>query len=513
MGNEPSITAPWAYDFAGDPAGTQRVVRAVVNQLYQPTPGGLPGNDDLGTMSAWYVWAALGMYPEIPGVPGFALASPLFAHAVVHWGGGSRVLVVNGQGAGADSPYVRALSFGGRAFAGSWLTLADIAASGQSTMTYRLSSSQVSPASPTAQSSTPVGSSRMPLGASPAAQGKTRGALRSAVRQSVARGAFQPRLARGASAAPNALNPPSFTYGLAPALGFATQSTVQASPGSTVTFSVGLQAITAAGQPYHLALSIPQPLGLSGVTVVAASEAHGALAPLTVTLPQNAAPGVYPVQVNFTRAATNVGATVPPVTVDVVVSGGATSLFGDYNNVGVSSDSGVSAGNFDGGQRSYSATALRQAGVAPGTSFTADGAAFQWPMFAQGIPDNIQASGQKISLSGSGSRLVFIGAAANGPTQGQGTITYTDGSTQSFQLGFSDWTLGGGGESVSFGNAVVARCAYRNTVDTASGRENVATYLYAAAVPLEPGKTVESVTLPNPSNQGQIHIFLMGFSG
>ena len=50
-------------------------------------PGGIAGNDDLGEMSAWYVWSALGMYPEIPGTADLAIGSPLFTEAVVTAGG------------------------------------------------------------------------------------------------------------------------------------------------------------------------------------------------------------------------------------------------------------------------------------------------------------------------------------------------------------------------------------------------------------------------------------------
>jgi predicted alpha-1,2-mannosidase len=55
LGNEPGLEVPWEYDFAGAPWRTQAVVRQAMNQLFSPSPGGLPGNDDLGTMSAWYI--------------------------------------------------------------------------------------------------------------------------------------------------------------------------------------------------------------------------------------------------------------------------------------------------------------------------------------------------------------------------------------------------------------------------------------------------------------------------
>jgi predicted alpha-1,2-mannosidase len=70
-GNEPDLEAPWEYDFTGTPWNTQDVVRRILLTLYSDASDGLPGNDDLGALSSWYVWAAIGLYPEIPGVDGF----------------------------------------------------------------------------------------------------------------------------------------------------------------------------------------------------------------------------------------------------------------------------------------------------------------------------------------------------------------------------------------------------------------------------------------------------------
>ena len=82
--NEPCLETPWLYDFAGAPYKTQQTVRAILDTLWHDAPGGIPGNDDLGEMSSWYVWAALGMYPEIPGRAELVLASPLFPEAEIH---------------------------------------------------------------------------------------------------------------------------------------------------------------------------------------------------------------------------------------------------------------------------------------------------------------------------------------------------------------------------------------------------------------------------------------------
>jgi predicted alpha-1,2-mannosidase len=120
-GNEPGLEVPWEYDFAGRPWRTQAVVRRIETSLYAPAPAGLPGNDDLGTLSAWYVWAAIGLYPEIPGVPGLVVGSPLFPHIVVR--AGRRSLTIDAPAAAPTRPYVHALSLNGRPYNRSWLPL------------------------------------------------------------------------------------------------------------------------------------------------------------------------------------------------------------------------------------------------------------------------------------------------------------------------------------------------------------------------------------------------------
>jgi putative alpha-1,2-mannosidase len=66
-GNEPGFGVPWLYNYVGQPWKTQELVDKVRGTLFSPTPDGEPGNDDLGAMSSWYVLAALGLYPSVPG--------------------------------------------------------------------------------------------------------------------------------------------------------------------------------------------------------------------------------------------------------------------------------------------------------------------------------------------------------------------------------------------------------------------------------------------------------------
>lgn len=120
MGNEPCEAAPWAYTFAGAPAGTQRVVRRIQRELFRATPGGLPGNDDAGAISSWFVFSALGLYPAVPGVAGFAIGSPLFPAATVALANG-QTLRITTEGAGPDTPYVQALTLNGQPWNRPWI--------------------------------------------------------------------------------------------------------------------------------------------------------------------------------------------------------------------------------------------------------------------------------------------------------------------------------------------------------------------------------------------------------
>jgi predicted alpha-1,2-mannosidase len=125
LGNEPTLHTPWLFDWLGRPFATQAAVRRALLDLYNPYPAGYPGNDDLGTLSSWYVFGALGIYPVSPGTGVLALSSPLFSHASLRVGG-HRVRI-DAAGAGPRSPYVRGLALNGHRFAQPWTTYCTLA--------------------------------------------------------------------------------------------------------------------------------------------------------------------------------------------------------------------------------------------------------------------------------------------------------------------------------------------------------------------------------------------------
>jgi predicted alpha-1,2-mannosidase len=119
LNNEPSIGDPWLYDFVGEPWKTQSLVHATAMQIWTNAPDGIPGNDDLGEMSSWYVWAALGIYPLYPGRADLVLGSPLFTEADVDRPGGR--VVIHAKGVGIDAPYIATLKVNGAASDKAWL--------------------------------------------------------------------------------------------------------------------------------------------------------------------------------------------------------------------------------------------------------------------------------------------------------------------------------------------------------------------------------------------------------
>lgn len=129
LGNEPTAQTPWIYNWLGQPHKTQEVVRRAMLALFDTSPTGYPGNDDVGHMSSWYIFAALGLYPAIPGTDVLAIGSPLFREVTLRRTGGTIRIV--GRKAARDRPYVRRLTVNGRPHGRPWLRFRDLSGGGR----------------------------------------------------------------------------------------------------------------------------------------------------------------------------------------------------------------------------------------------------------------------------------------------------------------------------------------------------------------------------------------------
>lgn len=132
-GNEPSFQIPWIYNWVGAPYKAQHIIRKVLNEQYNSRPDGLPGNDDLGSMGAWYVFASIGLFPEIPGVGGFSINSPVFSEIVLHLANGDLVI----KGGDEKKEYIQGLKINGKKSNSTWIDWNDIKNGG--TLDYSLS--------------------------------------------------------------------------------------------------------------------------------------------------------------------------------------------------------------------------------------------------------------------------------------------------------------------------------------------------------------------------------------
>ncbi len=128
-GNEPDILAPWLYIHAGRPDRTAERVRAIMAKDYASGRKGLPGNDDAGTLSSWYVFASIGLFPNA-GQPFYYIGSPLFARSTIHLEH-DKSFVIEAPRTSSSNIYVQSAELNGRPLDRAWLTHDEIVAGGR----------------------------------------------------------------------------------------------------------------------------------------------------------------------------------------------------------------------------------------------------------------------------------------------------------------------------------------------------------------------------------------------
>ena len=127
-GNQPDLHAAYLFNAAGRPDLTQKWVRWILAKKYGDGPDGLDGNDDGGTLSAWYVLSSLGIYP-VAGTDRYDLGSPLWPRAEVKIG--DETLTVVADNAGPENVYVRRVTLNGQELSRTWIKHAEIAPGGE----------------------------------------------------------------------------------------------------------------------------------------------------------------------------------------------------------------------------------------------------------------------------------------------------------------------------------------------------------------------------------------------
>lgn len=128
LNNEPDMEVPWAYHYVGRPDRTAEVVHAAIHHQFGLGRGGLPGNDDSGGLSSWYVWASLGLFP-IAGQSMYMINAPSHRYAKLTLGGPElEITTVGFVEPTPDGPvgYVQSVSLNGTPVEQSWMSAREL---------------------------------------------------------------------------------------------------------------------------------------------------------------------------------------------------------------------------------------------------------------------------------------------------------------------------------------------------------------------------------------------------
>jgi len=127
-GNEPDIFSAYLFNWTNQAALTQKWARWIMGAKYKNAPDGIDGNDDCGTLSAWYVFSSLGFFP-VAGTDIYVIGSPIFDEAVIHLDGGDLVITVENNS--PENVYVKKVYLNGKELKSPYFRHADIVAGGE----------------------------------------------------------------------------------------------------------------------------------------------------------------------------------------------------------------------------------------------------------------------------------------------------------------------------------------------------------------------------------------------
>lgn len=449
--NEPDLHSPYAYLWTGEPWKTTDVVSAAMT-LFTDRPNGVTGNDDLGTMSAWYVLSALGIYPIVPGTDVWGLNTPAFDEAVVTLDNdfyGQDRLIISAPGRSASNRYIQSVSVGGTDVERGYLSGRELAAAG-----------------------TVV----------------------------ISTGTAPSTWATGAGAAPASLTTP----GTSPDRVFVSVPSGAhfVTPGGTVELAVDIVA-----QGDGVRTGTVSAIGGGSVTVDGGSSEWSAQSnglPTTVSTAvtlkaaANATTGRHPVQLSVSDEG---GANV--TWSGSVVVAEPSPLDGALDNVGIG-DLGAANADFDQQGNFLARDGLDAAGVTQGVPATVPGTNLRYSLATAptGSADNVRTNGQPISLPDwwtSSTAISLVGASANGNHGGTLTLRFDDGSTSTVPVELADWCSG----TTPPAPMISVASTPRRGEGAGSGGSGCGLYS-TAPIPIPAGKALIGVVLPTSP---QMHVF------
>lgn len=112
FGNEPSHHIPYLYNWTSEPWKTQEVVSYIMEDMYFADPAGVIGNEDVGSMSAWYVMSAMGFYQVNGADPVYTIGRPLFDEVTIPVEGGD--FTIKADNNNLENVYVKSVTINGK---------------------------------------------------------------------------------------------------------------------------------------------------------------------------------------------------------------------------------------------------------------------------------------------------------------------------------------------------------------------------------------------------------------
>ena len=129
QGDEPAFHIPYLYNYAGRPWMTQRRVRETMKIWYTAGLMGIPGDEDWGAMSSWYVFSAMGFYPVCPGNPIYNIGSPVFDETRISLEN-EKIFTVRALQQSPRNKYIQSATLNGKTLNKPWFSHSDIVRGG-----------------------------------------------------------------------------------------------------------------------------------------------------------------------------------------------------------------------------------------------------------------------------------------------------------------------------------------------------------------------------------------------
>ena len=438
------------------------MVRAA-ETLFTNGPDGMTGNDDLGTMSAWYVFSSLGLYPTMNGANFYGVSTPQFPSAKVqvgNYGMQGGTLTISAPGASAENRYIQSATLDGRELGRTFVRQREIGRGGQI---------------------------HYALGTEPSAWGT------------------RPQDAPPSVGGGTTLDTKDLSGRLSPAQAF-----VPPSDDADQQAHMALDLVVTTPSTADVAIAATAPPGFriepadATRTVVSNGLPTAARVPFIVTVPANTPEGEHTVTVTARMP----GADPIMRTAKVVVRLGRCAvaagsfcpvdLSRDYNHDGVATLDATDEGNFDDSGWSYAANLLPAAGP---TSL--GGIPYVAPSTAGTDANFVEAQGQSLALPAGGWATAYVlGATHNGNVDTAATVTYSDGSSQTLPLQLTDWAGG-----PAFGNTKEISMPYR--IKEGQGQDGPPVAIFGTRLALDPAKTPRSIALPDDQRM-EIYALTLG---